>query len=354
MDIEKSLARIATAKRLSGHLYDNHVVHECIPSFCDPCSEQMLTERGKLVGPIVHPNTYMCNYRVVHVCTVETCNTTEHGVCRITGACYGSSGVSSYDKMDYRTWRTKTTDTPNSTLSARIYGQEPVVEQVEFKTPKRPYKPTPVSKIQQTVKEMVRKLLYDGCRQNINDIRTKKIDTERSNVVDGYKLQCGREQTPVDLTQISIINHHYKNLNAELLPIEPYNIDKIQHYVYLCKQVCIFVQEYWEKKISFGSVTLATLYAMKQGYRLHDINILPQDLYLIRMLPMKNELSRFSIASKMLTHGQILLEYAYLNAIDRGASTESLQLKLIQKELNDTTLCTMRPANYRKLRKTSN
>ena len=360
-DIENSLTRIARVKRITGTLLDNHVQHECTSDFCDPCSEEILVQRRLLQGPIVCNAVYLCNYRVVHVCTVDTCDTIEHGVCRISGACYGASGVSSYDKTDSRTWRTKTTDYHRPSAPARIYLTDPdgsVKEKEEevhlkdtdvpFKKPRRAYKLS-IKTLDAYIERMTKNILYSKCRSTINNKRSKKSEMVYIDTVNAYKLQCIADREPINLIKLMLIDqHHNHNNSVELLPIEVYNIDKIQHYVHICRQVFIFVQKYWDKKICFDSVILAILYGMKRGYTLHGNVILPQDMYLTYMLPLINDLPSFGISKKYLTAGQDLLDGAFLDAIDNG--TFNFKLEFIEKEVNEDKYVSMRPANYRKLR----
>jgi len=349
-EIDAILNQIARTKRLSGTLYENHIEHVCSPKYCDPCSEDILVKRGLLDKKKPNQIVYLCNYKVVHVCTIDTCNTTDHGICRISGACYGASGVSSYDKTDYRTWRTKTRDYNGLRGPVRIYGEEskiPKEEEPVFKKPRREYRLS-TKDLKKTISGIVKKLLYDSCRKKVNTKRSKKITSLYDDKLDNYKNQCITNKEPINLINIMLFKLEYENNDIEMLPIEAYNIDKIAHYVHLCQQVCIYVQKYWNTKISFECLTIAILYAMKRGYKLHDIEILPMDMYLTHMLPMVNELPFFRISKKTLIKGQNLLERAFLDDIDNG--TYNFKLHMIEKEVNDSVYVSMRPANYRKLK----
>ena len=67
--------------------------HECRVNICDPCCERDMITLGRLAGPIVNPNVYVCKFGRIHVCTPETCEHTFYDVgvrtCKITGRQHG-------------------------------------------------------------------------------------------------------------------------------------------------------------------------------------------------------------------------------------------------------------------------
>jgi hypothetical protein len=88
---EKAIKRILDARVGEMLAYMNH---ECPSRGCRPMNEDILIHQGRLKGPALNNNIYVCRYRYIHECGESSCyNTSSRGgelTCLISGRGLGS------------------------------------------------------------------------------------------------------------------------------------------------------------------------------------------------------------------------------------------------------------------------
>lgn len=351
MDIIKEkyhvIERIVQCKIKQGVFHD-HINHVCHKGFCDPCNEQMLSNRGLLQGGIdvYARDLYVCNYQVIHYCSKDTCTAVDNGVCRISGACYGTTGTSTYDKNDYRTWRAKTDNEPFKGSSADfIYKAEPK-EHIEQKQKikdeiVRPRKRRRQKPILKSIQEIVEKLLFGAERIKINK-SIKNTVKEHCNVeITNYVKTCMDNHMAINTMHIYKIT---LQVSSRTLIILPYDLNIIERYTSLITHICRNILKINPNiNIELTSLTLALLYKMRIGYMYENEEILAIDPFLIDILPEISQLPFFGYEKTRITIGERIIEYAFNYAKEkRIAPSEFKYDQVFEHEQVD-----MRPANFR-------
>jgi len=354
-----SLERIAHVKRQRGELY-KHVPHVCNKAYCDPCNESKLIMDGLLTGNIVDKTVYLCNYRTIHICTPDTCTAVDNGVCRVTGACWGFSGTSTYDKYDHRTWRSKTNNEAHTGKSDPIYQdtneeqkvveekQQTIVEET-LKKKKRKHKRAPtLNGIKKICETILITLLYDGQRQKINTRHVNRSKKQCKIAIEKYRTNCLKTHYPINLMHIVSLQYQF-HLNPKL-PIQTYDIQIIEKYTVILVHMCQLVLKYYSNieqntSLWIQSVALSALYRMRRGYTINSIEFLPQDPFLIYMLPEVRELPYFGLAKNKLTRGDKIIDKVYDIAQQSGVMLTELIPPMISQQTQSEI--EMRPANYR-------
>lgn len=350
--IQLSVKRIAETKRKLGEL-KNPVAHICHSFVCDPCNEAMMIAAGKMSGSIskVGKDVYVCNYRTIHVCTQNTCTATEGGVCRISGACYGVSGLSSYDSGDYRTWKTKTMSEvyQGITKDEIYYDDEEKLEESTKPTVTVPQKRKKKheSKISiSEIRKVVDTLLYSPKKPLFNKNRLQTANLKRERLVNAYKAECRQKKIPVNLVHI-----HLLELSVEdplFVETDPYDLQKVEQYTSLAYQFCKLVKKYSDHnvRICVKSITIALLYTMTRGYTVDNEEYIAVDEYVRRNLPLSRDLSKLGFERKQLTKGDQLLSIMF-----ERAKPSDFKFEMLKKSLNGKQDVNILPANHFKIKR---
>jgi hypothetical protein len=253
--------------------------HECSHAYCNPM--------------MVDYDTYMCRYLALHKCTEQLCKS-ERDVCPISGRTHGPpGGFSSYDKDDFRTWKAEVVSSATSAPLARVK-----------RARTRIVKPETVFK---QIEAIVEKLLYSGYRKKIVDKwrihQGKKCQR---------KIDSANKQYPFNRIRERILRDYYKQKTPplQLLKYDANLVAKYAQRVFHTYEV-IRKCDGEQNKICVESVTLATLYMMRFGYRVNDVVLLPLDAFLVQTLPEMNDLPGFGLEKSRFTKGQKLINFAF-------------------------------------------
>lgn len=316
------IEKLATLKRNNASLFD-YVEHECSKKFCNPISLPVL------------PHVYMCNYGRVHVCSEDMCDALDQGVCRITGACHGFTGVSCYDKMDHRTWRVKTQQSIRVDNNIMVYKPK-VDDTVEPVTKKRKRYKLNTTTCKQRIQNVIIELLYGTARKKINENKTKYLKHKLQKKIDTYIAYCESNNIPVNLLFLSLL-HDDTYVNYEMLTIEEYNLEKLYYYQEIVFHfITLMRHPYINVKVQLNAsliktITLSIMYKMIYGYSYKDIMFLPQDSYLMQVLPNTRDLHIMNFNAKCITKGNNLIEYVYGKAISSNLTIDELQYTASEK-----------------------
>lgn len=294
--------------------FNNDLSHICYKDICFPETEEMMIQRGALHGsPLNKDHIYICNMGVLHICSPEKCNIfdNESGVCPISGRYYGQV-YSSYDKNDYRTWKSKPLMRP---LYSNKEDSNPVVKK------KRKYKKSITDKnIRSKANTIVTKLLFSSKRADYNN-RVKQKNIKKSiEEKKTYLEKCYLEQQYPLLPVLIQIDTFYLNRKPPLIEFEYNEITK-KHYSDIILQTWNRVNQYILKKninINLESIILGIIYMMRNGCIVNDIEILPQDSFLLHHLPIINNLGCMGFDKKKVTKGENLLRKAFEKGMADG------------------------------------
>lgn len=316
------IEEIAEWKRQRNCLFD-YVDHECSLTFCHP--ERL--DKTKHV--------YLCNYSKIHVCTEDMCDTLDQGVCRITGACHGFSGMSDYDKTDYRTWRNKTQASIRVDNNVMIYNANKKPE-ISTVVQKRKQKRFNATACKQKIQSIIVDLLFGAARKKINEIKQLDVESKLKKKIDTYLTYCHDKQIPVNILFISLLRDN-TYMNLELLSIEDYSLEKIYyyqsivyHFIELMNHPHVNIETQMNVSL-ISTITLSVMYKMMYGYSFKDVQFLPQDSYLLKVLPNTRDLHILGFNAKLITKGNNIIEYVYNKAISSNMTVNELQYTPTEK-----------------------
>ena len=263
--------------------------HYCYRELCDPQNETALRRRG-LIHPSVpimtNDDVFLCRYGDWHICSVDTCMNDE--ICHISGASMGIvQQYSSYDPNDARTYK----DSP--------------IHEKKNKNPE----------VEDIMETMIETLLFSSYRNTINEEWKNKKRKIGKKQKDNYvHEQC--HQLPINLVGLAMLETKTLSL-LETPPLTILNRDKetIRYYKYIVRQVYELVKTYsGDNKICVQSITIATLYKMQQSIVIDGVTILPVDEFLVKHLPLMNDLGRFKVDKRKYTRGERLIDQSIREA----------------------------------------
>lgn len=323
-----------------------YIEHECAKDVCNP------------VG-IPDTMIFVCDYGVIHRCSQDTCHAQTAGVCRISGASYASSGTSSYDQGDYRTWKSKTAD--DSVYRGNSHdtiheATRPLITEIKKEekgeAPKKKRRYHGYGSRQIT--SLLSSLLYGSERKDIN----QRIEQERQVIQDKqmsiYMETARKHRIPIDLVVLVRIRD-CAPISTKLKPlcIEPYDSTRVEHYVDIVLQMLKMAYTYVEDitPACASSIALATLYEMRMGYTLDGVELIPRDAYMEAMLPRLADLVHFDIQKRQITQGRGLIEMAFQEARKSSVALKSLAIRVNTDTDENRAEMELRPANARKKKK---
>ena len=330
---------------------------------------------------------YVCNMRSVHVCTKDKCNlyqATANGTCPISGLHYEKHQFSNYSRADPMTWGSKTSNftckTPSNTITAEaevavtsgtsrrlllnrsgasLFSSPPPLsitkEEEEEEKGKEQFSLTTTTtttttttkttasvlkrkksftrndtKLVEKARNIIQLLLYSVHRIRINDEMRKRHLRARDKHRDDYIRMCKEQRQRTILSDFARFNIYFLNLPVPLVELQQ-DEARISNLSNVILHVWNLVQKYYDNdrnkdgcKIDFTSVALGTLYTMRQGYVINEIEVLPQDSFLAYHLPKMKDLSRFDLSKRSITKGEKILSDTYKFAFSQGASREDI------------------------------
>jgi hypothetical protein len=293
----------AKVKTLNGS-----VVHICNPSYCSPVKDDYAC------------NLFLCKYGTIHLCTKEKCEnyrSSDTFTCPISGIRWVDDNeqiVSSYNKTDPRTWKSK--------------GQNDIAATTKPK--KKKHKPLYKDAVKDEIQKTIVHLLFGPKRVKCNEDERKKREQEAIDACATYRnQQKERFNKPfvTDLARITSIFTHKEPL-FQIFELDKQIIDYYVHVVFqVYEKVIKFSVPLKDKKydetgeeipprVDLKIVTLGVLYSMRKGLSLSntDIVFLPKDDFILLHLPQIDSLSAFGIEKKEATNGIKLISATYENA----------------------------------------
>lgn len=251
-----------------------------------------------------------------HICTETACQLylhTHDKTCPITGIHYAGFEVSSYDKHDYRTWKSG-----NATTTASAQG----------KVKKRRGKIASEETLEERATNMIRLLLFSNARMECNRDALKDMQSKADQCIETYtRKQLLLKQQPF----YTDVYRFKAAIMSEPLPLtifEP-STSLIAYYAAVILQIWKLVQTFYvplkDKKydeqgieivprLNFDHVALAILYMMRQGIQHMGVEILPRDEFLLQHLPGANYLSYFKLEKSGMSKGERIISNAFENA----------------------------------------
>jgi hypothetical protein len=178
-------------------------------------------------------------------------------------------------------------------------------------------KETPAVKILDTKSQarskaefIVDSLLYSPEREKIctqwSSVRNKRIQKEKN----AYVQSCVNTNcVPIDLIHLQMIATNTSSLPP--LEILEKNQGLVDYYVGLVMNMYENVQKHLEEKVCIEAITLGLLYKMQQGKIIDGIVLIPIDDFLVRHLPLMNDLPKFGIDKKKFTKGEKLINQLF-------------------------------------------
>lgn len=305
---EKFLKQLEAQKT---DLLNEYHTHECSRDYCNP-------------EHIEH--VYLCKYRQIHICLPDTCDLVHDGVCQLSGACYGPSGYSTYDHNDNRTWY------ENMDHSVPKQNQLFLKTTVEIANHPTTTTHPPVRRHisnKETIKRIERYiecLLYSPERAKMNAEHAKQQEKKANRAKDIYINRCIADNVPANIIELMIIEQQYSMVDL-IIEVLPFNEALITHYTLLVLRMHEIVQQYSEEKICLESLTLGTLYYMRQGLNCGGVEVIPLDPFLIKHLPEMNDLRRFGFDKKKYTRGEKWITYTYECATKKKDDLKKLKVK---------------------------
>jgi len=328
--LTKIILRLENAKRISGDIIDMPLKHVCSKEFCNPENEQDLISKGFLNSPAQSSNVYLCKYKCHHICDKFKCNNIVLGVCAITGACYGNpGGYSNYDKNNSRTWHTNFRSNEYcqqidefenpSIFNKQISQPEAIVQKKRKKTSFKKL----LIQYRITAQLIVTSLLYSPIREKINNATNKNNLKILAKKTQSYIKACEKQRNVVNIIHLMMLNDTYKSVNCKL-EILNYDEHVINKYTNIIIETYKNVKKYYTESFKFETIALGTLYEMRQGYKIEQIQLFPSDSFLLHNLPIINDIPSFGFDKKYITKGKQIIQYAYGRAIELGVSIQDL------------------------------
>jgi len=278
--------------------------HACAAHYCDPQNEQALVRRGLLQGPCVLPeHVYVCKYGQTHVCNENECMA--DGACLVSGATMGLvHEYSSYNPQDARTWEcTKDSATTNG----------PAVKRRKLYT---------------QLEHLIDTLFYSPKRKDIVAHWNRQKSRQAKKYKDAYVKACETKRKPVNLIQLSMIERQY-NLPCPIESHPERNLERLEQYIGMTLQLVDYIRVHnaAADALCADSVCLGMLYKMQHGICMNDVQVLPADPWLVRVLPPINDLAKLGVDKKKINRGERLILGMYESVQRQGLSLLEVTVK---------------------------
>ena len=287
-------ARVRAALCQKGELVESACAHVCETAFCRPQNEVALN----LPGPPLDDSVYVCRYGQVHVCTEDECENVFGGTCALSGRSHANhTGMSSYDKNDYRTWN-------SGTHTARHYGANAKRQRI------KPLEPR--------VTQVITTLLYSPVRNDIN----KHSHKAYAEIFKRKVAQYVQENEMPSIIQIEMMEEKYKNHN-EKIPIIAYDHDAVERYTALILRTYSLVKQYSLDPSKLETVAVGVLYMLRQGFVAEGRTLFEIDSFLLHNLPSPSDLPRFGYQKSSITKGKHQIQNVYNNLLREGVITRA-------------------------------
>jgi hypothetical protein len=328
---------IARLRRgIAGDLSEHREAHQCSSMICAPQCEESLIQAGKLVGPALTSNLYLCRLGSIHICTEQT--HADGHTCPISGRMFNADRVSSYAKDDPRTWNSK----------PEISGGTRAVPLSKRKRATNTHKELTDDEVTQKATAMVKLLLYSSVRAALNRDAILRHEQEAKDAVCTYtKQQMQNKQLPFWTDMYRIVSYY----SAQPLPYVEFCFDQTRcdYYVHVIRHMWKRIQLYYAlssvssssssgggtgaggpPRLHFEHACLGILYAMRQGVIKQNHELLPKDNFLLLNLPCGQDLQHFNIQRNSMSKGETILECALNNALYKAhVSVQELQLNML-------------------------
>lgn len=302
--------RLTQAKKAKGEFSSTRMLHTCSKFFCNPETEVDL----KIDFPI-SSNVYMCKYGSAHVCSETTCDEyacTNNQTCPITGIQHGGT-VSSYDKNDYRTWRSK----PQPDVAP------PAEKEAEVKKVKKRKVPDP-NTIRKQISDKVTLMFYSNSRHSVNQAHLAKKHSIGKKAIQTY-VDMRRTNDRQMAFSCDLYYHAQRPFMfpapLKELVLSSYMVDYLTE---ICYQVFTMCQSHAERskvlqKLDIDKIALGTLYCLKEGIQKY----LPKDEFVAANLPEPKYLEYFGISRSKVSDGISFVKSMYANSTE-----DDLHIKL--------------------------
>jgi hypothetical protein len=364
--INASVEAMKKAKSRKHALSASSKNHVCYPETCHPENEPMLIQQGLMSAPPLTTHVFLCNFRCIHICNRQQCHRYgATGACPISNIRYEQL-YSSYDSTDPLTWKNASRPFPGQ-ISRHVFNEtvlpekrkqnrrdffasgngifEPVkaVEAIPSLPPPPPEKRRKkmpekrrISNERQRIEKIVKTLLFSEQRKRLNENVAAEHQKQHQTMRDEYlRKRRDERQLPI-LSDLYRILVHYASMPLPLVELQE-NPKTVRHYTKIALEMLDKVNKYVVEgevggAIRVTSVVLGTLYMMRQGYEVGNVQVLPLDRFLLCNLPMGNDLQHFTLDNGRLekshmTSGERLVSRMYNNAVEQGASEKELTLQ---------------------------
>lgn len=309
MEEKKILVQLRAQKRDLLNEYHKHV---CSREYCNPEN-------------IAH--IYLCKFRQIHICLPDVCDLLVEGVCQLSGACYGPSGYSIYDHNDQQTWYDHMDyDVPMTKQRyLSLEGEMVEVAVVAVAAAVVPHKAISTKEIIKRIEGYIETLFYSSERSKMNAEQTRAHQQKANRAKEAYINKCIASRQLVNMMDLMGIEEQYKWMEA-MIDVLPFDQNLLNHYTQLVLRMYHIIQQYSDEKICLESLTLGTLYYMRQGFSCDGVEVIPRDPFLVKNLPEMNDLRRFGFDKKKYTRGEKWITYTFECASKKKDDLKKIKL----------------------------
>lgn len=307
--VPQSAARIIRARK---DMQQSGRSHRCSKTRCLPLDESAL-----LQPPYITNNVYVCQLGVVHVCSEATCelfNATPDKTCPISGIQHAQV-VSSYARNDPVTWYEPRA--PATKRTKVVSDETPTLRKMQAQHEHN---------VLLKAGEIIKRLLFGMERVNLNNAIIEERKALAEKACEKYRRdQLEKRQLPFE-TELHKIRGA---ITGQPLPLcefvhsEPLQ----QYYAKIILQQWKLIISYLKEdakaviiqKCDIETITVSTLYCMKDGIVYGDQTMLPRDGFLEAHLPDIGDLARyFGIERKCIQLGQQIITASITHNVKKG------------------------------------
>lgn len=333
--IAQSVARIIKARN---DMQPSGRVHRCSNSRCAPLDEASLIQRGQLQEPKITSNIYVCQLGSVHICSESLCelfNATPDKTCPISGIQH-SQNTSSYSRTDPKTWYESSAE---PLVKKQRKQQQP---HSELMPTLRKMMSHSIESIQLRASEYVKRLLFGLERVRLNDA----VIEERRSLVTKLSEKYRRDQLAVRQLPYETELHKIRgHITCQPLPLCEFMISEplLQYYTDVIIQEWKLIIAYLKEdkraitiqKCDIETISVSTMYCMKEGIAQDGMVMLPQDVFLADHLPEIGDLERyFDIGRDRIQLGKKMITASIIHSLKkRGhASLQASEMTTITSD----------------------
>jgi hypothetical protein len=175
--------------------------------------------------------------------------------------------------------------------------------------------------------QLIQVLLFDNkARKHIMQHQLTELEQERKRRWFTYVKHCQDNNLVIDLIQQMIFDSNMQVEAPLAYPVEP-DLERVRYYSMVLSEIYDKTVKFMGAfKINADALGIAVLYAMQTGMSVNGIQVLPQDGYLSRNLPVLHLLPMFNYPKSYITKGTSILKDIYLTAVKNGASRADMML----------------------------